>query len=93
MQRVLSIADFSASTTTFSLFESRAAVGSSRRSTSGDLTNALAMATLCLCPPDSVLPPSPTLVLSSSPKSLSSPVTGKPAKANASITASLYFSL
>mmetsp|Transcript_17933 Transcript_17933/g.38703 ORF Transcript_17933/g.38703 Transcript_17933/m.38703 type:complete len:120 (-) Transcript_17933:250-609(-) len=93
IHRVLSIADLRASTTTFSLLESSAAVGSSSNNTSGNRTRALAIATLCLCPPESVLPPSPTLVSSSNPKSLFSPVTGNPANDSASVTAKRYFSL
>mmetsp|Transcript_34070 Transcript_34070/g.45560 ORF Transcript_34070/g.45560 Transcript_34070/m.45560 type:complete len:138 (+) Transcript_34070:335-748(+) len=81
---------WSASTTVFSLLESRAAVGSSNNKTSGDRISARAIATLCLCPPDNVLPPSPTLVSNSKPKSfLSSPVTGKPANSKASATRTL----
>mmetsp|Transcript_38508 Transcript_38508/g.115530 ORF Transcript_38508/g.115530 Transcript_38508/m.115530 type:complete len:137 (+) Transcript_38508:251-661(+) len=91
MHLVVSMAFVSASTTTFSLLESRAAVGSSKRSTSALRIRLLAMATLCLCPPLSVRPPSPTLVSSSSPRSFFvSPVTGSPLSRSASATASLH---
>mmetsp|Transcript_23366 Transcript_23366/g.34186 ORF Transcript_23366/g.34186 Transcript_23366/m.34186 type:complete len:105 (-) Transcript_23366:394-708(-) len=91
---VFSIAFPNASTTFFSLSESRAAVGSSRRSTSGLRIRALAMATRCLWPPDSVLPPSPTLVSSSSPKLvLAASFNGRPAISNASDTAVRQVSL
>mmetsp|Transcript_12952 Transcript_12952/g.26811 ORF Transcript_12952/g.26811 Transcript_12952/m.26811 type:complete len:97 (-) Transcript_12952:431-721(-) len=94
MQRVFSIALLRASITIFSLLESSAAVGSSRSKTSGDRIKALAIATRCLCPPDRVRPPSPTLVSSSSPRSFfNSPVTGKPARPSASATEFLHRSL
>mmetsp|Transcript_40109 Transcript_40109/g.111422 ORF Transcript_40109/g.111422 Transcript_40109/m.111422 type:complete len:91 (+) Transcript_40109:250-522(+) len=70
MLLICSIALWSEATTFLSLSESRAAVGSSSSNTSGDLINALAIATRCLCPPDSDLPPSPILVSSSRPRSL-----------------------
>mmetsp|Transcript_12530 Transcript_12530/g.22713 ORF Transcript_12530/g.22713 Transcript_12530/m.22713 type:complete len:141 (-) Transcript_12530:181-603(-) len=83
---IFSMADEIAPTTVFSLFESSAAVGSSKRRTSGDPMSARAIATRCLCPPERVRPPSPTRVSSSSPRSLLSPVTGSPAKLSASST-------
>ena len=48
--------------TILSLSVSRAEVASSRRRILGFLTRALAMATLCLCPPDSWPPLDPTTV-------------------------------
>mmetsp|Transcript_35023 Transcript_35023/g.76619 ORF Transcript_35023/g.76619 Transcript_35023/m.76619 type:complete len:97 (+) Transcript_35023:349-639(+) len=93
MLSVLSIAFERAATTVFSLFESRAAVGSSRRRICGFRIRAREIATLCLCPPESERPPSPTLVSSSSPKSFFfPPVTGSPATSSASATVFLHSS-
>nr|ACR34457.1 unknown [Zea mays] len=52
-----------ASCTRYSLSASRALVASSRRSTRGFISKALAMAILCFCPPDNLIPRSPTTVL------------------------------
>mmetsp|Transcript_10434 Transcript_10434/g.19521 ORF Transcript_10434/g.19521 Transcript_10434/m.19521 type:complete len:95 (+) Transcript_10434:4147-4431(+) len=91
---VFLIALLSAVTTFFSLSESSAAVGSSSRRTSGFRIKALAIARRCLCPPESVLPPSPTRVSSSRPiLFLSAPSTGSPATSNASITSLRHFGL
>jgi len=49
--------------TRYSLSASRALVASSRRSTRGFISKALAMAILCFCPPDNLIPRSPTTVL------------------------------
>mmetsp|Transcript_24043 Transcript_24043/g.36673 ORF Transcript_24043/g.36673 Transcript_24043/m.36673 type:complete len:97 (+) Transcript_24043:251-541(+) len=88
------IAFDNASTTTFSLSESSAAVGSSKRRTPGLRISARAIATRCLWPPDKVLPPSPTLVSSSSPMQfLADPSIGRPATASTSATAERHFLL
>mmetsp|Transcript_32328 Transcript_32328/g.58480 ORF Transcript_32328/g.58480 Transcript_32328/m.58480 type:complete len:112 (-) Transcript_32328:1940-2275(-) len=71
MQLVSSIALLSALTTFCSLSESSAAVGSSKRRTSGLRISARAMVTRCRWPPDSARPPSPTRVSSSRFNSLS----------------------
>mmetsp|Transcript_34656 Transcript_34656/g.62391 ORF Transcript_34656/g.62391 Transcript_34656/m.62391 type:complete len:99 (+) Transcript_34656:1389-1685(+) len=52
----------SASCTTRSLTVSRALVASSKSSTAGSRTMALAMAMRCFCPPLSCIPRSPTCV-------------------------------
>mmetsp|Transcript_17270 Transcript_17270/g.48645 ORF Transcript_17270/g.48645 Transcript_17270/m.48645 type:complete len:146 (+) Transcript_17270:140-577(+) len=92
MHFVCSIAVSNVSTTFRSLSESKAAVGSSSSSTSGDRMTARAIATRCLCPPDKDLPPSPTRVSNSKPNSLPTS-TDIPATRNDSATASRYASL
>mmetsp|Transcript_40919 Transcript_40919/g.47053 ORF Transcript_40919/g.47053 Transcript_40919/m.47053 type:complete len:105 (+) Transcript_40919:299-613(+) len=58
-----------ASCTTFSDWLSSALVASSKSRTLGFLTIALAIATLCFCPPDNFSPRGPTILLNPSPDS------------------------